>query len=312
VPGSALLVAAVAAVLCPHEVVFVDAEKGAIVRAVELPGEGLAVFAAPDARAVVPLAEEDSTVVVALSGKIEHWRGRVFPMFFADYDRMYAVLPDALATLSYPERILLTRTPLPGLGVVLRAACSADGRLVAIVPAGSSGHTLMIVAGLEGGAMNRIQLAGEARTLAVAPAGTFAVVASRSGDVEVATGNRPHSLGPLHLGGEATSVVATPDGKGVLVGLGREKGGEIVGVRVDLSAKPVLKERFRTFLPSPVVALAINEDEVIAATRDGLVVLSSGGKKARREIALAGAVDVAVLSSRPRTAVPPWSDNSTP
>lgn len=311
-PGSVLLVAAVAAVLCPHEVVFVDTGKGIIVRTVDLAGDGLAVFAAPDGRVVVPLAGEDSTSVVGVSGKVEHWQGRVFPMFFADFDRMHTVMPGMLATLSYPERVLLVRMPLTGLVGVRRAACSADGRLVAIVPSGSGDRTLMIVAVLEGGGMSRVQLTAEARTVAVAPEGTFAVAASASGVVEVATGNQPYSLGVLRLGGGANAVVTTPDGRGAVVGLAQGQGGEIVGVRVELSAKQPLRERFRTSLRGAVLALAVTGDEVIATTRDSLVILSAGGKRIRREIVLAGAGDVTVLSDRPKSAAPAWSDGTTP
>lgn len=311
-PGSVLLVAVVAAVLCPHEVVFVDIAKGAIVRTVELPGDGLAVFAAPDGRVVVPLAGDDSTSVVAVSGKMVHWPGRVFPMFFADFDRMHAALPGMLATLSYPERLLLVQTPLAGVVGVRRGACSADGRLVALVPSGSGERTLLIVAAIEGGTLNRVRLAEEARTVAVAPKGTFAVVASASGEVEVATANQERSLGVIHLGGTANAVVTTPDGRGALVGLARDQGGEVVGVRVELSAKQPLKERFRTSLAGAVIALALTEDEVIAATNGGLVVLSAGGKKIRREIVLAGARDVAILSDRPKSSVPDWSDGTKP
>jgi hypothetical protein len=310
--GSASLVAAVAAVLCPHQVVFVDTSKGAVTSTVELPGDGLAVFAAPDGRVVVPLADEESTSVVAASGKVEQWNGRVFPMFFADFDRMHVIMPETLATLSYPERVLLVRMPLAGVGGVRRAACSADGRLVAIVPSGSDDRVLVMVAALEGGALSRVRLSTDAHAAALAPDGAFAVVISTSGSVEVAAAGQPHSLGVLDLQGRASAVVATPDGRGVLVGLARGKGGEIVGLRVDPSAKRPIKERFRTIVRGAVLALAIGEDEVIATTNEGLVVLSRGGTKVRRELALVGAGEVALLPARPRSAVADWTDGTRP
>jgi len=170
-PTSVLLAAALAAVLCPHEVVFVDTGTGAIVRRVDLAADGVAVFAAPDRRVVVPLATGDRTVVVEASGKVEHWQGRVFPMFFADFDRMHVVLPGALATLSYPERISLLQIPLPGVAGARREACSADGRLVAVVPSGPEGNSLTFVAALEAAVRAVCSLAGMRAPLRWLPGG---------------------------------------------------------------------------------------------------------------------------------------------
>ena len=310
--GSALLVAGVAAVLCPHQVVFVDTATATVARTVELPGDGLALFAAPDGRVVVPLAGEDSTSVVGVSGRIEQWRGRVFPMFFADFDRMHTVMPEELVTLSYPERVPVVRLPLPGVLAARRSACSADGRLVAVVPSGSNQRSLVMVAALEGGTVSRVALTEEASEVALAPQGTFAITVSESGTVEVVGAGQPRPLGTLDLKGSGRAVVATPDGRGALVGLAQGRGGEIVGLKVDVSAKRPLKERSRTTLRSAPLALVVGEDEVVAATADGVVVLSRAGTSVRREIALTGARAVALLSARPRSAVPSWSDGPTP
>ncbi len=310
--GSASVAVAVAAVLCPHQVAFVDVAKGAVVRAVELAGDGLAVFAAPDGRVVVPLADEDSTAVVSASGKVERWRGRVFPMFSADFDRMYVVLPEAFATLSYPDRLLLSRVPMAGVVGARRAACSADGRLAAILPSGPADNTLVLIAAMEGGAGSRVQLTAAARAVALGPQGTFAVVASATGRVEVAVAGQPRSLAGVDLGAAASAIATTPDGRGAVVGLARDGGGEIVGLRIDPSARHPLKERFRTRLRSAVVALAAGEEQVVATTRDGLVVLSRTGSSVRRELALNGAGDVVLLPAKPRSAVAEWSDGTTP
>ena len=307
-----LLAAALAAVLCPHEVVFVDTGTGAIVRRVDLAADGVAVFAAPDRRVVVPLATGDRTVVVEASGKVEHWQGRVFPMFFADFDRMHVVLPGALATLSYPERISLLQIPLPGVAGARRAACSADGRLVAVVPSGPEGNSLTFVAALEGGSASRVQLGGNASAVALAPGGTFAVVSTGGGVIEVTRAGQARSLGMVNLAGRVESLACTADGRGALVGLASDSGGEIVGLRVDLSAKKPLNERFRIPLSAEVRALAVSEDEVAALAGDVLVVLSADGRKVRRNVSLTGASDVALLPSRPRSAVPPWSDGKAP
>jgi len=310
--ASALLLAGVAAVLCPHRLVFVDVAKGAVARTADLPGDGLALFAAPDGRLVVPLAGEDATALVETTGKVERWRGRVFPMFSADFDRMHTVMPEEIATLSYPDRVAVLRTPLPGVRAARRAACSADGRLVAVVPAGAGPPALVLVAVLEGGTVTRVALAAEAVAVAVAPDGSFAVAVSESGRVEVAKAGVPGPVAALDLGGAARAVVAAPDGRGALVGLARGLQGEIVSVKVDLSSKHSLKERFRTALRAAPTALAVDEEQVVATTAEGVVVLSRTGGSVRREVALAGAAAVALLSPHPVSAVPPWSDGATP
>jgi hypothetical protein len=311
-PGSMLLAAALAAVLCPHEVVFMDTGTGAVVRRVDLAADGLALFAAPDGRIVVPLATADGTAVVDASGKIERWQGRVFPLFFADFDRMHVVLPGALATISYPERVSLLQIPLPGLVGARRAACSADGRLVAVVPSGPEGNSVTFVAVLEGGSSSHVRLGGEASAIALAPRGDFAVVATGGGVVEVTGTGQAHSLGTVDLAGRVRSLACTADGRGALVGLESRKGGEIVGLRVDISAKEPLKERFRTPLSAGVKAFAVTGDEVVALAGDVLLVLSADGRKVRRKVTLTGAFGVALLPSRPRSAVPPWSDGKSP
>ena len=311
-PSSVVLAAALAAVLCPRAVVFVDTGTGTVARAVDLAGDGLAVFAAPDGRVVVPLANEDGTAVVDASGSVERWQGRVFPLFFADFDRMHVVLPGLLATISYPERVSLAKIPLPGLGGARRAACSADGRVVVVVPSGREGDSLTFVAALEGGSSSRVRLGGDASAVALAPGGAFAVVATGGGVVELTGPGHAHSLGTIDLRGRVQAVICTTDGRDALAGLANGSGGEIVGLRVDASAKAPLRERFRTPLAAGVKAIAVSENEVAALAGDVLVLLSPDGRKVRRRLAVAGALDVALLASRPLSAVPPWSDGKSP
>jgi len=311
-PVSALLAAAVAAVLCPHEVTFVEIETGGVMRSVRLPADGLALFAAPDGRVVVPLAAGDATAVVDASGKVERWQGRLFPMFFAEFDRMHVVLPGMLATLSYPERVMLVQIPLPGMAGARRAACTADGRLVAVVPPGPDGQTLTLVAALEGGSTTRVKLGGVASAVALAPEGGFAIVATGGGVIEVTGAGRGRPLGTLDLGGEVRALACTADGRGVLVGRADDRGGVLVGVRVDISSKEPLRERFRTPLPGRTAALAVADDEAVALAGDVLVVLSGDGKKVRRQLAITGAIDVALLPAQSRSAVPAWSDGKPP
>jgi hypothetical protein len=117
---AAVLIAAVAAVLTPGGVVFVDTAQGAVLRVAELPGEGLAPRRARRA-CRAPLRQEDLRRSSAL-GAWDLARARFPP--FADYDRTYAVLGFSRPAL-LQDRLLLERVPLevyPGLGAALMMA----------------------------------------------------------------------------------------------------------------------------------------------------------------------------------------------
>jgi hypothetical protein len=308
---AAVLVAAVAAVLAPKSVVFVDTAQGAVLRSIALPGEGLAIFAAPDGRVVVPLEGEDATAVVSTAGKVEPWRGRVFPLFCADDDRMFVVFPNMLATLSYPERLPLMRIPLEGVPAIRRAACSRDGRLVALIPALPGARALLIAATVEGGTVRSVQLAGEATHVVLAEDGVVAVAAGGTA-VEVAVLGDARARPALTIGGEVRSLCLGASGRDVLVGLARGAAGEVVGFRVNPKARQPLKERFHTPLPAPVVAIAATDEEVAAISGDMLVLLAKGGRRIVRRLGLRGASDVTVLPARPSSPLPAWSDTTKP
>ncbi len=309
-PGSFLLVAAVAAVLTPREVVFVETASAAVVRRVELPGEGLDAFAAPDGRIVVPLAGDAGTAVVAASGSVERWPGRVFPLFFVESDRMYVVLPGLLATLSYPERVPLARIPLAGVVGARRAACSADGRLVAVIPEDPGGRALVLVPALERGAPVRVELGGEPSLVTLAADGTFAVAVSGGGSLElIASGGERRPRGALALGGAVRSVCPGVEGRGVLVGLDAGRGGgELVGVRVEPGATAPLRVTFHTALAAPVNAIGTAAGEIIALAGNDLMVLARNGRHPRRVVAVPGATGFAMVPAQPQSTVPSWSD----
>lgn len=297
--------------LAPERVLFVETTRGVVLRSVELPGAGLAIFAAPDGRVMVPLQGQDVTAVVTPAGNVERWPGRVFPLFFADYDRMHVVLPGVLATLSYPERLMLEQVPIEGLSGARRAACSNDGALVAVIPAVLGARALLLVAALEGGTVRQVELAGDATHVIVAPSGTFVVVAS--GDtLAAAVLGEPRTRAGLRVGGEIRSLCLLPNGRDVIAGLATGAAGELVAVRVDPRAQQPLKERFRTPLGAPAVAVATADEDVAAISGDALVVLVRGGRRIGRQVVVPGARDVAVLPARARSTVPAWSDAQRP
>ena len=306
-----LVLAAVAAVLAPEKVVFVDTAKGAIVETARITANGLAIFAAPDARAIVPLAEEDATEVVSPVGKSERWPGRVFPLFSREYDRMQVILPGALVTLSYPERLPLLRIPLAEVPGAIRAASSEDGRLVAVIPEGAGGRTLLIVAAMEEGSQRVVALGRPATSVVMTEEGRAAVTGNGTAlEAEVLGEGRARP--DLDVGGEVRSLCALATGRDVLAGLGMDQGGAVVGIRVDPKAKQPLKERFRTPMPAPVVALAAAGDDIVAVSGDDVVVLSHKGKRVARSLNVPGARDVALLPLLAKSTVPDWSDARTP
>ena len=156
---------------------------------------------------------------------------------------------------------------------------------------------------------SRVSLAGEAAHVVVAPTGAFAVVASgrhprgrRPGGACGPRGSECWRRGPLPLS--------------VAERTGRDRGardgaaGELVGVRVDPKAQHPLKERFRTRLPAPVVAVATAGEDVAAISGDSLVVLTRGWAADRQTGPAAG-------GARPRRALrrrrsPPCRPGATP
>jgi hypothetical protein len=309
---AAVLVAAVAAVLAPDRVVFVDTVKGAVVRSVELPGEGLAIFAAPDGRVLVPLQAEDATAVVTPAGSVERWPGRLFPLFFSQDDRMYVVLQGALATLSYPERLPLERFRLDGVPGARRAACSWDGEMVAIIPAVPGGRVLLLAEVLGVERVLQVGLAGEATHVVLAPNGAFAVTAAGE-SLEVVVVGEPIARPALATGGLVRALCLLPNEWDVAVGLERGGAGEILVVRADPGSKKTpLRERSRVSLPAPVTAVAVAGEEVAAISGDVLVVLSHGGRKLARQVAVPEGRDLAVLPEKARTSVPTWGDALKP
>ena len=309
---SVLTAAAVAAVLTPHQVVFVDTAVAAVVRSVPLPGDALAAFAAPDGRIVVPLGGSAGTAVVTVSGAVERWPGRVFPLFFREADRMYVVLPHRLATLSYPERILLERIPLAGVEGARRAACSNDGRLVAVAP-DPGGNELVLVPALEEGAPFRVELGGEPGLVELAPDGMYTIVAVDSRSLELVIPGQKRSVrGAVTFAGTVRALAAGKDARDVLVGLAGPVGGEVVDVRVQAGKREPLRIVFRAALAAGVTAVASVGEEIAALSGDDLVMLSGNGRHALRRVSVAGACGLAMVPNDVRTTVPQWSDAAAP
>ncbi len=309
----ACTLALVAAVLCPTEVVLVNVERAEVVRRTSLPAEGARVFAAPDARVLVPLRAEDATFAVTESGRSERWRGRLFPLFSTEVDRLYAVLSDSVVALSYPERVLFARVLVPGLvGGPLCAACSHDGRIVAVIPRPPGNRELILVEALTGAAVSRVDVGRAISVVAVAPDGGFSLVGGDDGELTIVTLADARRPAPLACPGAIQALALDAEGRDAIVALAHGAAGAALVVKVDPKRKKPLAERRRIPTPWPVRAVAWAGDYLLVAGGDALLVVAKRGKGQPRELPLPGAADVAVLPERPVSIAPAWSDQPKP
>jgi hypothetical protein len=305
---SVAVLAVVAAVLGNGELVLVDTSGTQPARSVPLPGRGVAVFAAPDGRWLVPLEGSDETAVVAAGRVVERWKGRLFPLFFDEPDRLHTVMPGVVATLSYPERVLIGRTPVPALVGARRAACSRDGRVVAaIVPEPAPGSLVLAAAGgLRTSSV--LPLQGEATSVTVAPAGQWVAIGLAAGGVGVVAFGAEAFGGTITLAGPVRAVAAAEDGALMLAGVETGAGGTLVGLRVDPAKKQPVVEKFATPVERPIRALASAGEEVVALA-DGLVlVFDHSGRQLRGRLEVPGAHGVAIAFEKARSIVPQWSE----
>jgi hypothetical protein len=299
---------AVAAVLCEREVAVVRTDPLTVVARSPLPAPGVALFAAPDARVVVPLEGSDGTAVVQADGSVRRWPGRIFPLFFDEVDRMYVVVPGLVMTLAYPERVEIERARVTGLGGVWRAACSRDGRLVAIVPAGGQRRELVLAEPRPGGIVTHVKLAETAELVAVAPDGAWVVVAGRGGELELVSPDGPGWHGKVGTAGAIEAFAVSADGRDLAVVLSVAGGGALAGMRIDPERDAPLRIKFVTVLANPPNGVAFAGDDVLVTTADGVVWLRRRGRKVAGSMALTGARAISVLPASPQSTVPAWSD----
>jgi hypothetical protein len=309
---SASTLALVAAVLCPTEVVLVNVDRAQVIRRTGLPAEGAGVFAAPDGRVLVPLRAEDATFTVTESGHSERWRGRLFPLFFTEVDRLYAVLSDSVVALSYPERVLFARVPVPGLGGPLCAACSRDGRIVAVIPRPPGNRELILVEALTGAAVSRVDVGRAISVVAVAPDGGFSLVGGDDGELTIVTLADAQRPAPLACPGAIQALALDAEGRDAIVALAHGSAGAALVVKVEPERKKPLVERRRIPTPWPVRAVAWAGDYLLVAGGDAILVVAKRGKGPPRALPLPGAADVAVLPERPVSVAPAWSDQPKP
>jgi hypothetical protein len=293
------LLAAAAAVLAGGQISLVSVPEGRVTATVALPGTGAALFSAPDGSLVVPLASSDETVVIGPNGDLQRWPGRVFPLFFDEFDRMYVVMPEKLVCLAFPQRAEISRVLLPGTAGAYRAVVSSDGLAVALLAAPPARRELVVVVPRGESHVEKTSLGCEPLALTMDPAGGWVLTGCRDGGLEMMAGGETPARGSTRLDGEIVDLAPAPDGRSALAAVAGDGRAWLAGVRVKPRSRRPLKETFTTALPWLPVALAVRDDEVLVAGEGGVVLLRHGGRKITGQIALPGARAVAFLPEAP-------------
>lgn len=293
--GLAMAMAAVAAVLGSNEVVLVQVEQREVLARVSLPEEGAAIFAAPDGAAIVPLVQRDATAVVRADGRMRVEPGRVFPLFFDEFDRMFVVLPEQLVLLAYPQRVSLFEVPLPGIQAVRHAAVTSNGLAVALVSATPASPGVWVVTTSGDARLVPVPTPCAAQRVALAPNGEWLAVACADGRLVLA-GIGGHGADAMTLGGEITAMVTDGNGGDLLLAVALPDGhGVLLRLRVRSGASPPARERVRTPLPRPPRALATSGASVLVLDDQTLTVWERGGRRLAGEIAVPDGTALALL-----------------
>ena len=219
----------------------------------------------------------------------------------------------------FPELLLVMSYPerLPLLRVPI-AGLPAPWR------AASSANGLLVVACAPPAERRLVLVVAEPGVLQrpVALAGEpRSVVMSPAGDwvgvglddgVEVVFNGEPRGRGRVPLAGGVRALAAAADGRELLVGTGGGERGALLALRISPKLEAGAKLRREVELPGPVAALAVAASEVVAVAGERLVVLAKGGRKVTGELPLAGASQVVLLPARPESAAPLWSEPPSP
>ncbi len=299
--------AATVAVLTSSQLCVVSLPAGSLVcRA--LPGPGAMLLAAPDRRIVVPLRDEDATVVVDPAGNEERWRGRFMPLFFDEPDRAYVLLPGELVTLSYPDRAPFHRMRLEGVQGATAATVSPDGRLVAIAPAGQGPSSLVMVSARQLRVLERLAVPAAVVQVVLPPETESAVVGLADGRVGVAIPELGLVPPVLELPEAVSALAVSPDGRGLVAGSGKAGRGVLVFARLKANSGRPLKERSRMDVDGQVRALAYSGSDLICLIGERVSLRTGAGDTVKREVNVPGAVAMAVLPDKAGFAVPIWDE----
>lgn len=295
--------ALVVAVLQQGGVVAVELPSGSEVGRWGVRGEAAGVFVAPDGVLWVPLASADATVVIPPRQEARTLPGRLAPLFFREPDRLYAVFSGQLVALAYPERVPIAVWPLPpDLGVRF-AACSDDGRVVALLD-GSAPPRVLLVFPFDEGRVTTVALAGwpEARRLALSPSFVAVGGGSRVGFWPLGAAEGAF----LALPGEVVDLGWSSDGRELLVLL--------AAPRSQLWRIPVPKKLSRPSVGKALWrgegeprALGVSDAGFVVLETERLFLIGKGGR-VLGESPVHGGRAIGVVPPRLVSGSVPWSD----
>lgn len=296
--------AVVVAVVCGREVVTVELPVGQELGRWEVPGEPAGIFVAPDGALWLPLRALDETVVIPLGSQARRVPGRLAPLFFREPDRIYAVFPGELAALSYPERVRLASWPLPAELELRFAACSEDGRVVALLDASPPAKVLLLFP-FDSGQSAAVPLAGfpEARKLAV---GSRFLAVGGGSRVEFWPIGAAEGIG-VRLPGEVVDIAWAPDGRQLFVLLATPRS-ELWRVPVPKKLSQLPKPKALWWGPGAPRDLAASEAGLVVLAGDGLFLVSFRGHGLAQFPCPDGRA-LGLVPSRPATSSVPWSDS---
>ncbi|NCO69777.1 MAG: hypothetical protein GW878_04530 [Acidobacteria bacterium] len=159
------------------------------------------------------------------------------------------------------------------------------------------------------GAVQRVPLPGEITAVAVAPEGTATIAGLAGGRIAAVVTGEVKARSVVAAGGDVGAVAFGGNPQDVHVGVASATGGAVVTFRLHEGRQAVLAERFRVEVMAPVVAIAVDGDEVVVLTTTALVRLDKGGKRRAASRAFAGGAALVALPARPRSAPAAWSQH---
>jgi hypothetical protein len=218
------------------------------------------------------------------------------------------VIGGELLTVSYPERLVLSRTVLKEVSGGRVAACSANGQLAAVLPAGDGVPSLLLVAPRLHGVLLRVGLPARAISVKVMPDESYAVALLGNGTVAVVSPDLGLLPTELALPGTPTALAIGPDGRRAVLGLAQGTGGWLIGLRMKNDARRTVREAYRVEVGGPVRALALAGDGLMVLVGDRVELRAKGGRLLLRDLAVPGAYALAVLPEVSRSTIPIWDE----
>lgn len=268
-----------------------------------LASQALGVFVAPDGALWLPSAEREETVVARLGKPGETLAGRLVPLFFREPDRLYALFPGELVALAYPERVRMASWPLPRELSPTFAACSHDGRVVALLTTTPPAQVVLVFP-FDQGQTAVVPLSGFPAPQRLALSDGFLAV---GGERQVGVWPLGSSEGlKVEVPGKVVGMAWSPDGHELFL-LVAAPGSEVWRVPAPKKASRVPKPKRVWQGQGEPRALGLSEEGLLVLEDQAVRLLSPKGRELGQG-AVAGGYALGVMPSRPVSGAVPWSD----